>query len=146
MSTIVYATTSCRNQPMIPPTPLVMTIARGEAMLALEHSSLKWNGASYPLYRIRINQCVGDDRDTNLPHCPDDGDKGHQQCNAIGVVSPLVEIPPDNARWGKFGETLVFSVGRCGNHDDNDDQGDDVERRPIRIERRNPFSRHAADA
>lgn len=46
ISTTVYATTSCRNQPNSPPTPLVSTMARGEAMLALEHSSLKWNGAS----------------------------------------------------------------------------------------------------
>src|ERR1700694_1821287 len=33
---------------MMPPTPDVRTIARGEAMFALLHSSKRWNGASYP--------------------------------------------------------------------------------------------------
>src|SRR5208282_142314 len=40
--------TSCKAHPRIPPTPEVRTIARGEAMFALLHSSERWNGASYP--------------------------------------------------------------------------------------------------
>lgn len=48
MSVTVYATTSCRNQPISPPIADVSTMARGAAMLALEHSSAKWNGESYP--------------------------------------------------------------------------------------------------
>src|SRR5947207_11536392 len=37
------------NQPRIPPMLEVMMMARGDAMFALEHSSLRWKGASYPL-------------------------------------------------------------------------------------------------
>lgn len=39
--TTVYATTNWRNQPSIPPIPLERTIALGEAIFELEHSSLK---------------------------------------------------------------------------------------------------------
>ena len=47
ISITVYATTSCRNHPKMPPTPEVRTMALGEAIFALEHSSLRWKGASY---------------------------------------------------------------------------------------------------
>ena len=50
MSTTVYATTNCKNQPKTPPIAAVRTIARGAATAAFEHSSLRWNGASYPEY------------------------------------------------------------------------------------------------
>src|ERR1700685_1498666 len=40
--------TSCNAQPIIPPTPDVRTMALGDAMLALLHSSERWKGASYP--------------------------------------------------------------------------------------------------
>src|SRR5271169_2883463 len=40
--------TSCKAHPRIPPTPEVRTIARGEAMFALLHSSERWKGALYP--------------------------------------------------------------------------------------------------
>src|SRR5947207_10877224 len=40
--------TSCNAHPRMPPTTEVKTIARGEAILALLHSSERWNGASYP--------------------------------------------------------------------------------------------------
>lgn len=41
ISMTVYATTNCKNQPNIPPTLLVRTMALGAAMFALEHSSLR---------------------------------------------------------------------------------------------------------
>ena len=46
MSCTVYATTSCRSQPSPPPAAEVIAMARGAAMLALEHSSLRWKGES----------------------------------------------------------------------------------------------------
>jgi hypothetical protein len=46
METTVYATTSWRNQPNVPPTAEVRKIARGEAMAALLHSSARWKGES----------------------------------------------------------------------------------------------------
>ena len=49
MDTTVYATTSWRNQPKVPPTAEVRKIARGEAMAALLHSSARWKGESYLL-------------------------------------------------------------------------------------------------
>ncbi|KAL2379150.1 hypothetical protein RJZ90_005486 [Blastomyces dermatitidis] len=42
------ATTSWRNHPISPPKLEVITMARGHATFAFEHSSLKWNGESYP--------------------------------------------------------------------------------------------------
>src|SRR5271169_4254152 len=40
--------TSCSAQPIMPPTPEVSTMALGDAMFALLHSSERWKGASYP--------------------------------------------------------------------------------------------------
>ena len=48
MSTTVYATTTCKTQPNMPPIADVKTMARGEATSAIAHSSLRWNGASKP--------------------------------------------------------------------------------------------------
>ena len=48
MSSTVYATTNCKNHPNSPPVADVSTMARGDATLALLHSSLRWKGESYP--------------------------------------------------------------------------------------------------
>ena len=58
MSMTVYATTICRAEPVSPPKPLVITMARGAATLALVHSSERWNGASNLLDK-NFCQCKG---------------------------------------------------------------------------------------
>lgn len=43
-----YAITKMMGNPRYKPSCAVMTIARGLAILAFAHSSLRWKGASYP--------------------------------------------------------------------------------------------------
>lgn len=75
-------------------------------------------------------------------HGPDDGDEGHEDRDAVGEVGAHVEVAPDRAALGEARETLVRSSRGCGDGDDDNNQGDDVERAPVRVERGDPPRRH----
>jgi hypothetical protein len=80
------------NHPSIPPREDVITIARGEARLAFEHSSLRWNGASYPLI---VQITPRNDIRTAKP-------SGH--------CVPLVNVPQTSLDLFVFG-VLIDAVG-----------------------------------
>jgi len=64
MSVMVYAIRTFSTNPKTEPDAAVMTIARGDAIEALEHSSARWNGASYPLI---VQQMARNDIRTATP-------------------------------------------------------------------------------
>ena len=77
---------------------------------------------------------------------PDNGDETHQDRNSRGKVGAVVDIAPYLRRGVEFREALRFPVGSCGDHDDDDEESNDVERRSIRVEVGNPPCRHTTDA
>lgn len=93
MSMTVYATTSCRAHPARPPIPLVMTIARGEAILALLHSSERWKGASWGKLAFRLGGSTPWIRHTIARHGPDDSDEGHENGDSIWPIRPILDRP-----------------------------------------------------
>lgn len=59
-------------------------MARGLAIFALEHSSLRWNGASYLIPRESM-YCIGFNK--RLPaHGPDNGEKSHHKRKSRGQL------------------------------------------------------------
>lgn len=81
-------------------------------------------------------------------HCPDDRDETHEDGNTIGKVSPDIEVAPHIGVAVPLCQALtpVGSIIACRDNNDDNEQGDDVERTAGGVELGNPTSRHGADA
>ena len=79
-------------------------------------------------------------------HGPDDGDEGHEDCDARWEVGSLVDGAPDGGGVGEAGEALLGTIGGGWDDDDDDDEGDDVEGAAVGVEGCDPAGRHAGNA
>lgn len=65
--------------------------------------------------------------------------EAHEHRNAGRETRPLVDCPPDFRAGRKAREPALGTVRPCGNEDDDDDKGDEVERGAARVDLREPF-------
>ncbi|CAL3973015.1 unnamed protein product [Diplocarpon coronariae] len=77
-------------------------------------------------------------------HGPDDSDEGHQYCDSVWPVRPVLHAP-DLARWEELGRG-GGPAHRDWDHDNDDEERDHVHGRAVGVEFGDPTRRHARDA
>ena len=70
------------------------------------------------------------------PHCPDYGNEGHKEGEAVREIRACIEVAPHLFRGSKLWKPLFFSVCPSWDHDDDNEECDDVEGRPYGVEPR----------
>ncbi len=78
-------------------------------------------------------------------HRPDDSDEAHEDGDACREARSVIYVAPNVTGRIESRVTLLHSVGSCWNHDDDDNEGNDIECRSDGVELRDPLGRHATD-